>query len=82
MDCYLCGRKSGKVAVEVGGTQFVVCGVCDERGVFCDSCDKPLRADDSKYEVLGAWDTPTGRFDCEACAEGAYDRYQESMVMS
>jgi len=82
MDCYLCGRKYGRVTVESCGTQFVVCGVCDERGVFCDSCDKPLRAEDNRYEVLGPWDTPTGRFDCEGCAEGAFDRYQERMVMS
>lgn len=82
MNCYLCGRKSGSVAVYVGDTRYVVCGVCNERGVFCDSCDKPLKADDGKCEVMGAWDTPTGRFDCEECAEGAFDRYQERMVMS
>jgi len=82
MKCYLCGRNSARVLVESSsGETYTVCGVCDERGVYCDSCDKPLKGGDDQHEILGAWDSPTGRFNCETCAEGAYERYQE-MVMS
>jgi hypothetical protein len=80
MDCYLCGRKSARVAVEVSGTRYVVCGVCDERGVFCERCDRPIKDGDEKYEVLGAWDAPTGEYQCGNCAEFVFDSYQESMV--
>jgi hypothetical protein len=79
MDCYLCGRKSGSVAV---ADSYVVCGVCAETGTFCDSCDKPLLGTDERHEVLGPWDVPTGRFDCEGCAENAFEWYRERMVMS
>lgn len=77
MDCYLCGRKSARLVIEVrGGDTYSVCGVCGERGDFCFTCDRPLRADDWKerfHQYSDDWQ-------CYGCAEAYSVAYHESMV--
>jgi hypothetical protein len=84
MSCYLCGRNSAPVRVERQGQPdevYQVCGVCDERGVYCFTCDVPLGDRDEKYELDGGWGVPSGDFECERCAETRFEFYAESMVM-
>jgi len=84
MDCYLCGKSSARVRVERAGEPdevYTVCGVCDESGLYCFSCDVPLAERDEKHEVDMGW-YASPEFECERCAEGRFDRYQESRVMA
>lgn len=73
-DCYLCGRNYMRpVWVETREGTVAVCGICDERGLYCDLCDVPLRAEDEKFDY-------GHMVRCEACEESARWAYQESMV--
>ena len=82
MESYLCGKNSARVTVEsTHGHTYIVCSVCDERGLFCFRCDAPLGDRDDKYELDGGWGVPSGDFECEVCAESRFDSYMESRVM-
>lgn len=75
MECYLCGRKSARPVWIDNSTigTVAVCGICDERGTYCSSCDVPLRSEDEKVDY--------GDFvRCEMCEESARWAYQESRV--
>lgn len=81
MNCYLCGRNSARVTVESSrGDTYTVCSVCDERGLYCFTCDAPLSDKDEKFELGGSWGTPSGDFECVNCAEARFDAYMESRV--
>lgn len=82
MDCYLCGKKSATVKVERYGKPdevYQVCGVCDERGVYCFSCDIPLGDRDDKFELNMGWYAPP-EVECERCAEARFDSHMEARV--
>jgi hypothetical protein len=82
MSCYLCGRKSAGVRVERQGQPdevYQVCSVCDERGVYCFTCDVPLGDRDQKYELDMGWYAKP-EVECESCAETRFEFYAESMV--
>lgn len=77
MDCYLCGKNSARVVVEVrGGDRYTVCSVCNERGLYCFTCDKPLKDGDERHP----FNSRSDEFQCEACVEAALWAYQESRV--
>ena len=82
MSCYLCGRKSAPVKVERQGQPdeaYRVCSVCDERGVYCFTCDVPLGDRDDRFELDMGWYAKT-EVECGRCAEVRFEQYQESMV--
>jgi peptide methionine sulfoxide reductase MsrB len=80
MECYLCGRNSARVTVESArGDVYTVCSVCDERGVYCFTCDAPLGDRDDKFELDMGWYRPA-EVECENCAESRFDSYMESRV--
>jgi hypothetical protein len=81
MMCYLCGSKYARVSVTSTYDQtYFVCRICDERGVFCERCERPIPSGEDKYELRGAYDSPTGEYECHGCAESRSDAYHESMV--
>ena len=82
MSCYLCGRNSARVTVERRGKPdevYHVCSVCDERGVYCFTCDVPLGDRDDRFELDMGWYRST-EVECEKCAESRFDAYMESRV--
>jgi len=80
MTCYLCDGPHGRIAVESKTGTFWVCGTCSETGLYCDSCEVPLRDNDYRIERPGPWGMPTDRFECDRCAEAGQWAYQESRV--
>ena len=83
MNCYLCGKNSASIRVERNRKPdevYQVCTICDERGVYCFTCEIPLGDRDDKYLVELGWGLPATEFDCERCAEMHFDSYQESRV--
>ena len=82
MSCYLCGRNSAPVRVERQGQPdevYRVCSVCDERGVYCFTCDVPLGDRDEKYDLDMGWYAKT-EVECGRCAETRFEFYAESRV--
>jgi len=81
MLCYLCGKRSAPVTFISGlGQVFHMCERCDKFGVFCETCETPISNMDDKFELPGVFGSPTGLYDCYACAEQKYDLYQEWVV--
>jgi hypothetical protein len=82
MSCYLCGRNSAPVRVERQGQPdevYRVCSVCDERGVYCFTCDVPLGDRDEKYDLDMGWYAKT-EVECGRCAETRFEFYAESRM--
>jgi peptide methionine sulfoxide reductase MsrB len=82
MTCYLCGKNSARITVERHGQPdetYTVCGVCDEKGLYCFSCDVPLGDRDEKFELDMGWYSPP-EVECERCAEARFDNYMETRV--
>ena len=83
MNCYLCGKNSAPIRVErhhQPDEVYQVCTICDERGLYCFTCEIPLGDRDDKFPVDLGWGLHGDEFDCERCAERQFDDYMEARV--
>lgn len=82
MNCYLCNHPLARIEVESAVTKTVyrVCSVCDETGVYCYNCERPIRSDEEKFYKDNAWGAPElDEPNCVDCFESAVDHYLETL---